>query len=168
MGLLRRDLNAIVIYNWNVSTNSQIWIDDAGDYLLSPNITLYVNEDTFGGPVNLFYNPQFPNDVDDQTRHVNRFFELYAEDSSGSAIQPQQPYHITIHYQEATMPVDVREEDLGLYYWDGSIWVLEPTSQVDVARNQVVATPSHFSNWAILGEALDDYYSFVYLPIVIR
>ncbi len=163
----RNDINAIVVYNTVATTDTQLVIANAGEYELSPNITLLVNEDTFNNTVNLFYVPQFP-DIDAQYRHVNRFFELHAEDAGGLPIQPQQPYQITIYYQEATMPVDVLEEDLGLYYWNESAWVLDPTSQVDVARNLITATPSHFSRWAVLGEAIEVDYETIYLPIVTR
>jgi hypothetical protein len=57
----------------------------------------------------------------------------------------------------------VDESTLALYYWDGSAWVKEPSSVVDLGGNTVTATPGHFSVWAVLGEVRR-----VYLPLVVK
>jgi hypothetical protein len=46
-------------------------------------------------------------------------------------------------------------------YWDGSAWVKEPTSLVNVVINTISATPNHFSQWAILTQ--DKIYLFLHL-----
>jgi hypothetical protein len=55
------------------------------------------------------------------------------------------------------------ESTLGLYSWDGSQWVREPTSSVDAVANRLTATPDHMTPFAVLGET-----KRVYLPIVMR
>lgn len=159
----RHDLNAIVVYNSSLATGSEIAIVDSGKYNISPNITITIDKDTFNTPVNLHYSPQFP-DIDDSFRHVERFFEMHAQDSSGTEVQPQKPYQIVVSYQETAMPLDLKEKDLNLYFWDGFAWILEPTADLDTARNIVMATPSHFSRWAILGKPTYE----IYLPIIDR
>lgn len=57
----------------------------------------------------------------------------------------------------------VPEQTLAFYYWDGTQWVREPTSVVDVAAHTVRATPDHFSLWAVLGET-----RAVYMPMMQR
>jgi hypothetical protein len=56
------------------------------------------------------------------------------------------------------------ENNLSLYWLDGSTWVIEPTSVVDVLNNIITATPNHMSLWAILSEYIEDYR--IYLPLV--
>ena len=58
----------------------------------------------------------------------------------------------------------IMEDTLGLYYWDGFSWVLEPTSLVDLDTNTLTATPDHFSVWAVLGEP----FQFRFLPLMHR
>ena len=50
----------------------------------------------------------------------------------------------------------IEQETLALYYWDGTQWVKEPSSVVDVNANTVKAIPNHFSTWAVLGESSSD------------
>lgn len=98
---------------------------------------------------------------------VARFFSLeaIAQTSAMLPIEPQQPYTLTITYAQASVPSNVREDTLKLYYWDGTSWEVEPTSQVDVDANIVTATPDHLSTWAILG--IKTTYT-IYLPLVLR
>jgi len=45
------------------------------------------------------------------------------------------------------------EDSLGLFWWDGSQWVLEPTSQVDAANDVLTASVNHMTRFAVLGES---------------
>ncbi|MCI0399675.1 MAG: hypothetical protein L0332_10910 [Chloroflexi bacterium] len=92
---------------------------------------------------------------------IGHSFEVTAVYSStGQPAQPVQPYTITIGYSEAEKGPAI-EDTLALYYWNGNQWLLEPGSLVDTAANTIIATPNHFSAWAVLGEVFR-----FYLPIV--
>ena len=94
---------------------------------------------------------------------LGRFFDLTGTDvDTGQPVQPVQPYTIQVAYHQGEAAV-IAEDTLALYVWDGSAWVREPTSTVDVVANTVTATPDHFSSWAVLGET-----QRVFLPLVLR
>jgi peptide/nickel transport system substrate-binding protein len=78
-------------------------------------------------------------------------------------VEPSLPYTMTIEYSEAELGMVV-EDTLGLYYWNGSAWALEPTAVVDPVNNSIVALPIHFSDWALLGEV----YQFRFIPLVVK
>jgi hypothetical protein len=56
-----------------------------------------------------------------------------------------------VRYSEAEKGPCV-ESTLALYYWDDDRWVPEPSSVADTVAHRVIATPDHFSQWAVLGE----------------
>ena len=98
---------------------------------------------------------------------VGVFYELgpvYQSSGLPASLALGSTYTITVSYQEENIPGGVDESSLALYYWDGSAWVKEPTSLVDVVANTITATPNHFSQWAILTQ--DTIY--LYLPVVRR
>jgi hypothetical protein len=55
------------------------------------------------------------------------------------------------------------EDTLALYLWGGDEWIRDPTSQVLADGNIVVAMPSSFSLWGVLGET-----KRVFLPTIAR
>jgi hypothetical protein len=71
-------------------------------------------------------------------------------------------FHLQVGYSTQQLGV-VDESSLALYYWDGSQWVEEPSSQGDTSGDIVSATPQHFSLWAILSTTHN-----LYLPDVVR
>lgn len=94
---------------------------------------------------------------------VNRFFEtagVYSD--TGRPALPTGPYTVTIQYTDAGARA-VIESTLALYSWNGGQWAKEPTSIVHPDANTVVATPSHFSPWAVLGETRR-----VFLPSILK
>lgn len=93
---------------------------------------------------------------------AGHFFNLEAT-LDGQPIEPSQPYTMTIGYTDAELGF-VMEHTLGLYYWNGGTWVSEPNAVVDMLKNTIVATPDHFSNWAVLGVP----YKLIYVPIISR
>lgn len=70
-------------------------------------------------------------------------------------------YTITVPYLPSQLQGTV-EAELGLYWWDGTMWVKEPTSHVEIIGNQVTATPNHFSIFAIIGS------NRTYLPLIMQ
>lgn len=101
-------------------------------------------------------------------KNVGIYFDMKAQfTDTGLPAQPMpdQTYTVTIHYDQANVPVGVNEIDLALYYLDGSDWVKEPTSIVDTEANTITATPNHFSVWA--GIFSTDQFD-IFLPILLR
>ena len=88
---------------------------------------------------------------------------VYAIDLSATpAVTFNKPYSLTVLYNESSMsPFD--EGDYGLYWWDGSQWVAEATSAIDIDGNLFTAAPDHMTLFAILIEV-----EKVYLPGVLR
>jgi hypothetical protein len=102
-------------------------------------------------------------------RGIGHAYELYAV-AAGTSGPPVTAipgtYTVEVQYTDDEV-VFVEEGTLALYRWDGSGWVLEPTSHVNPAANTVTATPGRFSHWAVLGERAEGL-SSVYLPLVLR
>ncbi len=98
---------------------------------------------------------------------IGVFYELgptYQTSGLPANLVSGRTYTITVSYLEENIPPGVDESSLALYYWDGSAWIKEPTSLVNVIANTITATPNHFSQWAILTP--DTLY--LYLPVVRR
>jgi hypothetical protein len=72
-----------------------------------------------------------------------------------------QPYTMTIDYYPSQAN-GLNEDSLAIYWWNGTSWQMEPTSQVDATANTVSATPDHFSLFAVLGS------NKTYLPQVTK
>jgi hypothetical protein len=88
----------------------------------------------------------------DPLQGIGHFFEvtaLYID--TGLLAQPTQPYTITIGYYDWQQGY-VNEASMGLYFWDSSQWLLDPSTLLDPSGNHVIAIPDHFSTWGILGE----------------
>ena len=79
---------------------------------------------------------------------------------------PGQSYSITLTYQQEDVPSGVDEAELALYYWDGSRWVRESTSVVIPEINTIIATPIHFSFWAVLAENSET--GQIFLPVILK
>lgn len=75
---------------------------------------------------------------------------------SGLPAEPQGTYELELQYSDLERGLVV-EDSLALYYWDGTEWVKEPSSNVDGDENVLNASPSHFSLWAVLGETYTTY-----------
>lgn len=107
---------------------------------------------------------------------INRFYDLTAAYSeTGRPAYPMRPYTVTIGYTDADRGAAI-EDSLALYSRNGDRWVKDPYSTVTTGTavlsgtnavfadlNMVVATPNHFSPWAVLGET-----HWVFLPSVSR
>jgi hypothetical protein len=79
---------------------------------------------------------------------------------SNEEVAPTQPYTLTTTYRDVQIE-GVDESTLAFYFWENNAWVREETSVVDAHNSQVTATPSHFSEWALLGRT-----PTLYLPVV--
>lgn len=72
-----------------------------------------------------------------------------------------EPYNATILYT-ADMLGPAIESTLGLYWFDGSQWMREPTSALDLPGKRVTAAPDHMTAFALMGETRR-----VLLPLVV-
>jgi len=77
--------------------------------------------------------------------------------STGAEVQPAKPYEVSLGFDSANLPANVLKENLALFYKsaDGT-WVKEPTSEISSGGVDVIlASPDHFSTWAILAAVAD-------------
>jgi hypothetical protein len=72
------------------------------------------------------------------------------------------PYTLTVLYSDANIS-PAKEGTLGLYWWNGSQWVVEPTSNTDTTNKRITAAPDHMSLFAVIGEVEQ-----ILLPVVVR
>lgn len=95
---------------------------------------------------------------------VMRAYDVWAVDAvTNLPVVPAAAYTVEIHYDGWYGRI-LDETTLALYAWDGSQWVKEPTSLVDVQANRVTAHPAHFSRWQVFGAPVFR----VYLPVLTR
>jgi hypothetical protein len=128
--------------------------------------TLVFASDTFTATALVTYTGYFP------IRHsppismadIGHAFDLtgiYTD--TGLPARPTRPYTIAVQYIDDESR-DAIENTLALYYWDGSAWVKEPSSVLDMGNNVLTATPDHFSAWAVLGEIPRT----TFLPVILK
>jgi peptide/nickel transport system substrate-binding protein len=154
-------------YIEELSVGVESEIPTEGGTLESPeDTTEYVfAADTFTETVVITHTPLSPvvlPPLDVELEGAGHFYSLEAT-LEGDPVQPSQPYTVTIEYTDGELG-NIMEDTLGLYYWDGDSWELEPSAVVDPLTNTLVATPDHFSYWALLGEP----YQIRFLPFVYK
>ncbi|MEM7029010.1 MAG: chitobiase/beta-hexosaminidase C-terminal domain-containing protein [Chloroflexota bacterium] len=145
---------------------------DGGTISPSAGVTISTSSNTFSETVILHYTAQGIT-ATGSLSNVGVFYNLGATylDGSPAQIQPGTSYTIIVSYNEADIPPGVNEEDLALYYWDGTMWVKEETGVVDTVANTITAMPTHFSLWAILGPSTstgDDDMEYIYVPVILK
>jgi hypothetical protein len=99
---------------------------------------------------------------------VIRSFELYGLAGGTSApqvIDTSSAYQMSIHYSDFDALV-FKESTFQLYYWDGNVWVLEPTQQLDQANNIVSATPKSLTHYILAGEPNPEA-RILFLPLIL-
>lgn len=104
--------------------------------------------------------PVLENDLAD----IGHYFDVtgvYSNTKQPVVFAPGQVATVTVQYTDAERG-SVIESTLGLYYWDGTKWVKEPSSIVDPSHKSTTATLNH-SKWAVLGET-----ERRFLPLVSR
>jgi len=137
-------------------------LEDGSGSLISPydNVRYDFPEGSFSAPVTVTHvmrareNAPFAGALFN-TGHDFDVSAVYRD--TGLPAQPQLPYTVTINYSDNS----AFESSLGLYSWDGSRWVPAQSSHVILDQNQVVASPDHFSFWALLGETRRIYFPLV-------
>ena len=139
-------------------------ITAAGGTLVATDGTRYTfSRSTFSDTVRITHQAKNPASIPStgDLIGIEHSFEVTAVYSNtDQSAQPTKPYTLTVQYTDQEKGPAI-EDTLALYYWDGSQWMKEPSSVVDLASNTVTATPNHFSVWAVLGET-----HRMYLPLV--
>ncbi|MDH4207891.1 MAG: hypothetical protein OEV76_03360 [Anaerolineae bacterium] len=110
------------------------------------------------------YTPIGPS-ATDPLEDIGHFFNLSAvisgTDTPVTSFSPN--YTVTVNYAGENTEA-VQNDTLGLYWWEGGQWNLEPTSAVDTANHLVTASPSHMTLFAVLGEG----WRYTYVPLVLK
>jgi len=152
---------------WNIEelgTGVEGFIPPEGGQLSSPSDTTnyFFTQGTFSDTVKITHTPLSPVVLPGfgELIGAGHFFSLEATLDSQS-VEPSQPYTMTIGYTDDELGIII-ENTLALYYWNGHSWLAEPTALVDGESNLIIASPNHFSYWAVLGLP----YKFSYLPVV--
>ena len=109
------------------------------------------------------YTPMPPSPTG-QLVDIGHFFDLSAAPIgfAAPAIDLYEPCTVTVEYADQELGTAI-EATLGLYWWDGDAWLLEPSSSVELAQNRVTASLDHISLFAVLGLT-----NRLYLPLVMR
>jgi hypothetical protein len=94
--------------------------------------------------------PPLPSGAQATGHTFDVFARSSATDQPVTTLGSGQSYTLTVSYTPAELG-GLAETTLRLYYWDGSSWVIEPSSVVDTAAHTVTATPNHFSLWSLFG-----------------
>jgi hypothetical protein len=93
--------------------------------------------------------------------HTGQAFEIDASyHGSGGPVQPTGPFTISLTYDPQGLGA-VKEPTLALYSWTGTVWQRESAAPPDTTAHTIVATPDHFSYWAVIGET-----ERVFLPLL--
>lgn len=130
-------------------------------------VTYSFGAGTFNGSTRLIHVPLYPGRLPappEGLMGVMRAFDVLAVDAiSDAPVVPALAYTVEISYDGWYGKI-LDETTLALYAWDGSQWVKELSSTVDVQANVVTAHPTHFSRWQVLGKPIFR----AYLPVLTR
>ena len=161
-----RDYAGLVLDNCSESSDvtkssggTLIYIDD--NELLT---SIEVPAGVVSGTVRLSLSPlPFVTNLPDGYGSITHAFDLMGIYSDTSQVigSLAQSYNMTVNYYPSQAS-GLDEDSLALYWWNGTSWQREPTSQVDTLADTVSATPDHFSLFAVLGS------NKTYLPQVTK
>lgn len=140
-----------------------------GIFRHSTGLKLTIGQGIFQQAVDLNYALQEPTNIGEH-RNAGLFFQLTARDPETDAeVLPAAdiPYEMRISLASAIFN-DLDRRKLALHYLQDGRWIKEPTSRLDPATNEVVATPNHFSLWAVLEAEPAVRQHILYLPLLTR
>ena len=98
-------------------------------------------------------------------RHTGISYVVYAQNRTKQVIQPTASYTLKATYDLLDFPLGTTDCMMGIYFWNGTQWIREPTSKVDLSQRAVIAQPKQFGVWTIFA---DPGSSCLYLPLVRR
>lgn len=161
-GFDRKVINAIVIYNATSNASRIVNIPlSGGIFALASTVQVSFDANSFTQAVNVTYTPMMPTNTNG-FGDVDRFYDITVTTANNVTLQLQKPYTVTITYDEDHISPHIREQDLGIYFWDGAKWRREPTSTINTDTNTVTAVANHFSQWGVLAP----FHSQIYLPVI--
>jgi hypothetical protein len=161
--------NVSVLIGNGDGTFSSTIPDSGGGITPAIGVTFIANSDAFTDAITINYVPR-PITNTGTLRDIGLFYDLngtYLSNGQPAQLQPGESYTIIVTYQQANVLTEVNEADLSLYFWNGSQWIPETTSAVNVDGNVIAATPNHFSLWAALAKA-SNLPDKVYLPMILK
>jgi hypothetical protein len=97
-------------------------------------------------------------------------FQLQAADGAGSPIiTPQEPFLLTIHYNQSNIPAGMDEATLKLFRYDDASFTLIPLSVI--SRNPdadtFIVLLDHFSEFSLFVEP-NEVEKTIYIPLIKR
>ncbi len=140
----------------------------AGSQLSSSNqdTTLIFSSGAFSQTANLSYRLFFTDENTGSLAGIGHTFELtsiYSDTGEPADLSQNATYTTVVHYADANVDPIIIEDTLMLYHWDGTRWVQEPSSRLDLVNRTITATPDRLGLWAVLGKA-----KRVYFPLTWR
>ena len=122
--------------------------------------------------VDFIYTPQsIPTPTIGSLQFAGRSFQLSAFDSGGNPIiYPDQPFILTITYDESDLPEGTAEADLQLYRYDSDSgdWIALEVIERNPEENQLTVSLDHFSEFALLAAVPEEPLVNLYLPLIVR
>jgi ligand-binding sensor domain-containing protein len=156
-----------MFYDPGQSTQATVTVDPASDGKLTSidgSTRVIVPAASVSQDTIVTYTPM-TSSATDPLADIGHFFELSAVISGTTTpVTSFSPgYTITVNYAGENTELAFNDT-LGLYWWDGGQWNLEPTSVVDTTNLRVGASPSHMTLFAVLGEG----WKLTYVPLVLK
>jgi ligand-binding sensor domain-containing protein len=149
------------------TTQVTVTVDPAADGRLTSmdcSTCVTVDADSVSQDTIVTYSPMAPS-ATDPLGEIGHFFDLSAVISGTTtpvtSFTPN--YNVSVGYAGENTEA-VQDDTLGLYWWEGGQWNLEPTSAVDTVDRRVTAGPSHMTLFAVLGEP----WKWTYVPLVLK
>jgi hypothetical protein len=149
------------------STEATMTVAPASDGRLTSidfSTSVTVDHDLVSQDTIVTYTPMGPS-ATDPLEDIGHFFDLSAVVSgTNTPVTTFDPnYTISVSYAGENTEA-VLDDTLGLYWWEGGQWNLEPTSAVDTTNYRVTAAPSHMTLFAVLGER----WKWTFIPLVLK
>jgi len=176
LGMPKTVLNGIVAYNTAEDTSHfQQMSSVGGSVQLVDQTTFTFPPDAFTETVNLRFSPRSTSNLVQSTTTANEknatpqlvevgiSWEVSAALPDGQFTLPGEPYQVEIPYLQSNVPANINEGDLGLYWWNGYMWVRQ-NSYADTAANIVHATVTQTGQFALLAPPI----SRIFVPAIQR
>jgi len=157
------------LFNVWFGPSSEVLLETSGGIMDSSfhSSCLTFPSGAYTNTVILTYTPRYQGNMPSQPglTGIGVYYELSAwDDEHGLFLSPTIPYQFELNYDEADLS-GMDENDLGLYYWNGSAWVKEPSSSVDPDTNILTAETMHVSLVAVM---VGDDQNRLFLPALLR
>lgn len=154
-----------------ITVTEALAVDPGGSETTSDGVLTFSIPTTVTGTVTFAYTPQAAlASTPGGFEFAGLAFDLRAADAAGNPIiEPDEPFTLTIHYDESALPAGTDETTLELYRYDADseIWLALIVLARDPENDTLTVRLDHFSKFVLLVEAADTSYQ-INLPLVIR